>query len=194
MAQIPKLNKLLPLGFGEGVFFNDYHRVSANNNYTITYTNPNDYAIDVVAIINAGSGDTHEGTRTDWNRIYVSRNDYYYNQYTLAGRVGNNLSISLQEAGQGARLLHTAWGGYGTRGDIHRANQKHYQYQRKGDDHSHMIHDWHYFNLNWHCRQSGESLSTTLTLKPKASLHFNIIYRGAYNAPFKGSFCISALV
>lgn len=193
MAEIPTTDKYLPIQRGRDfVFFNEFHHCN-NKSYTQTYTNLNEYALNILISVVAGSGDTSPNT-WDTGREYFNNNDYQVRRLTHAGRRGSNIVISTQEADKEKIARFSLAGGHGTRGDIQIGDYQGYQYKKKGDDHSHTRRDWVFYNQNIHTRTKGESASFIITLKPKEKLLFDIQYQGADQAPFRGSINLCAIV
>lgn len=175
------------------LFFYAYtHKDDASK--TLTITNPNAYAIDIVVSLNAGSGDTNtsgyeSARRWDKNITYTQY------LYTNAGRVGTSVSLKYK-----GKVLIQAGGGAGTRAGALLAQRTITRWEtskRNVFTVSHTQHEsigaWSYKDTP-HCRQEGESCVYILTLPPKQSAEVIFTHNGATLAPFKGSLTLSAWI
>ncbi|TLD79843.1 hypothetical protein LS68_009230 [Helicobacter sp. MIT 05-5293] len=192
---IPLKNKPILHAQSDSVeFFNFSYTHTSNESTTISITNPNVYAIEVLFALNAGSGDTNDAYTLSPQRweSNITYTQYMYNQ---AGRAGVDVRLKYQD-----RLLLALSGGSGTpAGDILQSRSIRRWTTKGGGLNSNKTYQkesiggWSAKN-NVDNRREGENGMYILTLKPNTSAEVEFVYNNASSAPFKGSVHITGIV
>lgn len=173
--------------------FNHRYIFTQNANETYIISNPNAYAIDVLCVLNAGSGDTNTAyTESAYN--WSSNVTFTQYRYNSAGRVGTNINLIYDD-----KVLFYATGGSGTAGGKTISSRSVRRWTSKGGGLNSNKTYQHEEQGAWSAtknvdnRREGESVMGIFTLKPNTSAEIKFIYNNASNAPFKGSITLSGI-